>query len=473
MIVRNLSICVAGAFVLFAAPAEAAIMALTHVTIVDVEDGSRRADQTLIIKDGVISKIGAAGAVKIPAGAENVDGSGKFLIPGLWDMHVHSHREARWKYHYPLFLAYGVVGVRDAGSHLGSALAAMEWTKTNPIAPHVIWGSPIIDGAPQINSFGLSAEDAEAARILVREMKKYGFDFVKSYDRLTPEAYFALADEAKKQKIPLEGHVPLSLTPHDVIAAGQTVIDHLTLVVEGCSPEALALIHAAYAKAPREAESLAFLMDEKIVDVFADVDMASCRPLFNDFAAHQVWHVPTLIQMHGFFRADEPEVSSDPRIAFTTPSLAAEWKEWSETTDRGELAIGKKALAAQMRSIRALEDAGVGLLAGTDASSESFVFAGAGVHDEMKLMVEAGLTPLEALQTATINPLRYLGRKPGAPVISKGEAADLVLLDADPLADIANTTKISGVFAHRDFFDRAALDALLDLAKAEAAKGAN
>ena len=452
------------------APAGAKMVALRNVTIINVEDGSRQSDQTVIIKDGVISKIGDAGRVEIPAKAEEIDGTGKFLIPGLWDMHVHSHREGRWKYHYPLFLAHGVIGVRDAGSHLGSALAAMEWTKENPTAPHIVWGSPIIDGAPQINSFGLSAEDAASARILVREMKRYGFDFVKSYDRLTPEAYFAMADEAKKQKIPLEGHVPLSLTPQDVVAAGQTVIDHLTLVVEGCSPEAIALIHAEYEKAPREAESLGFLMNEKIVDGFADIDMAACRPLFEAFAARGVWHVPTLVQMRGFFHADEPAVSSDPRMAFTTPSLAEEWIEWGETADRRDLAIGKKAFAAQMRSIRALKDAGVGLLAGTDASSESYVFAGAGVHDEMKLMVDAGLTPLEALQTATVNPLLYLGRKSAARVISKGEAADLVLLSADPLVDIANTSMIAGVFAHRDYFDRAELDALLEEAKAEAAK---
>jgi imidazolonepropionase-like amidohydrolase len=452
-------------------PALAQTLAVTNVTILDVEDGTRRTGQTLVIKNDRISKVGPSAEIKTPKDAELIDGTGKYLIPGLWDMHVHSHREARWKYHYPLFLAHGVLGVRDAGSHLGSALAAMEWTKTNPIAPHIVWGSPIIDGAPQINSFGLSAEDAQSARILVREMKKYGFAFVKSYDRLTPEAYFALADEAKKQKIPLEGHVPLSLTPQDVVAAGQTVIDHLTLVVEACSPEALALIRKEYEKAPREAESLGFLMDEKIVNAFADVDMAACRPLFEEFAAHGVWHVPTLIQMYGFFRADEPEISSDPRIAFTTPALAAEWKEWSETADRGELAIGKRAFAAQMRSIRALQDAGVGLLAGTDASSESYVFAGGGVHDEMKLMVDAGLTPLEALQTATLNPLLYLGRTRATPVISKGEAADLVLLDADPLTDIANTTKIVGVFARGDYFDRGELDALLDDARAEAAKG--
>lgn len=462
---------IAAFFSLIAGEATAETFSIAGVTIIDVENGARREAQTVVIKDGRISKIGDTATIKKPAKATTIDAEGKFLIPGLWDMHVHSHREDRWRYHYPLFLAHGVIGVRDAGSHLGSALAAMEWTKDNPIAPHVIWGSPIIDGAPPVNTFGLSAENGEAARILVREMKRYGFDFVKSYDRLTPEAYLALADEAKKQKIPLEGHVPLSMTPQQTIEAGQRLIDHLTLVVEGCFPEAMALIGEAYNMAPRDADSLALLMDEKIVKAFTGTDLSACRPLYEEFAAHGVWHVPTLIQMYGFFRADEPAVYNDARIAFTTPAIAADWKEWSETADRKELAVGKRAFAAQMASIRVLADAGVGLLAGTDASNESYVFAGAGVHDELKLLVDAGLTPLEALQTATLNPRRYLGHDDETLLISKGEIADLVLLSADPLDDITNTLSIEGVFAKGGFFDRSALDALLEDAKREAAKG--
>ncbi|MEZ5892525.1 MAG: amidohydrolase family protein [Parvularculaceae bacterium] len=459
-------------FVAFVAglPASAETIALTHVTIVDVEDGTQRTDQTLLIRNGRIVKADSAGAVKTPADARMVDGSGKYVIPGLWDMHVHSHRAGRWKYHYPLFRAYGVTGVRDAGSHLGSALVAMERVKKDPLAPRVVWGSPIIDGAPQFNSFGLSAEDEASGRVLVRVLTGFGFDFIKVYDRLTPEAYFGIADEARKLGVPLEGHVPLSLAPNDVINAGQRLIDHLTLVVEACTPGALDVTHAEFAKAPAESDSLAILTDERIAAALPDYDAEGCKAMFGAFAGYGVWQVPTLVEMRGYFYADDPAVTNDPRISMIAPSVLAEWREWGETSDPRELANGKKMFAAQKAAMRAMQDAGVGILTGTDASNEPWVFAGGAVHDEMQIMVEAGLTPLEALQAATINPLRYLGRKRDAPVISKGEPADLVLLDADPLADISNTLRIRGVFTRGDYYGRDALDALIGDAKRAAAQ---
>ena len=451
--------------------ASAETVAITNVTIVDVEDGAHRVGQTVIIRNGRIAKVGASEAVSAPSGARLVDGGGKYLIPGLWDMHVHSHREERWKYHYPLFLAHGVIGVRDAGSHLGSALAARDRVKGDSLAPRVIWGSPIVDGAPPFNSFGLSAEDAASARKIVEVVDRYGFDFLKVYDRLTPEAYFALAAEAKKRGLRVEGHVPLSLAPADTIAAGQTLIDHLTLILEACLPGALDVVHEENAKAPREVDSLMLMMGDRIADALEGYDAQTCGALFSSLAANGVWQVPTLIEMRGFFSADDPAVVSDPRIAWAPPGVVEEWREWGESAGAHDLANGRRVFAAQMRMIRPMKDAGVGLLAGTDASNEPWVFAGAGVHDEMLLFVEAGLTPLEALQTATLNPLLYLGRKSDARLISKGEAGDLILLEADPLDDISNTLKIAAVFAHGLYHDRAALDALIVEAETEAKNG--
>lgn len=471
MNVRNLFFLIAFIFASSAAQAETETFALTHVTIIDVDSDSRRIDQTIIVRNGVISKTGDARDAKIPANAEIIDGSGKFLIPGLWDMHVHSHREDRWKYHYPLFLAHGVTGVRDAGSHLGSALAARERTKDDPLAPHVIWGSPIIDGAPQVNSFGLSAEDDASARALVREMRALGFDFIKTYDRLSAAAYHALADEAQKRKIPIEGHVPLSLSPDETTKAGQTVIDHLTLVLESCTPGALDLAHEEFAKAPSESDSLALMMDDRFADALGDYDAAKCERLFQSFAANGVWQVPTLVEMRGYFHADNPQVTSDPRAYFTTPALLADWRDFGADADPDDLANGKRVFAAQMSMTKQMRDAGVGLLAGTDASSEPWVFAGASLHDELKLFVDAGLTPLESLKTATINPLRYQGRDSGKTIIAKGQPADLVLLNADPTVDISATTNIEGVFKKGAYFDRAALDALIEQGKAEAVSG--
>jgi len=451
--------------------AGAETLIVRDVTIIDVETGGRRPDHAIIIRNGEISKVGPSADIKTPSDATVIDGREKFLIPGLWDMHVHSHRAERWKYHHPLFLAHGVTGVRDAGSHLGSALAAMKWTRDDPIAPRIIWGSPIIDGAPQVNSFGLSAEDEASARALVREMRRLGFDFIKVYDRLDKKAYQAIASEARARKMRLEGHVPLGLSPDETTAAGQMLIDHLTLVLEACTPGALDFVHQEFNASPAESDSLALMMDARFADALQRYDAEECDRLFRSFAANNVWQVPTLVEMRGFFHADDPAIVNDPRVALTTPRLLADWRAFGAEADPKELANGRKVFAAQMHMMRAMQDAGVGLLAGTDASSEPWVFAGASLHDELGLFVAAGLTPLEALQTATINPLRYLGRKKTSPVISKGERADLVLLDADPLTDIDATRRIAAVIKGGTLFDRAALDGLIERAKAEALEG--
>ncbi|MEZ5946941.1 MAG: amidohydrolase family protein [Hyphomonas sp.] len=453
-----------------ALPALAQSYVIRDVTVVDVETGTHRPGQTLIIEDGTIRAMRAEPETCASDDVVTIDGTGQYLIPGLWDMHVHSHRDRRWTYHYPLFRAFGVIGVRDAGSHLGSALAAMERARTDPLAPHVIWGSPIIDGAPPFNSFGLSAEDEASGRILVREIRKWGFDFVKVYDRLTPEAYHGIADEARQLGLRVEGHVPLALSPLGVVASGQTLIDHLTLVLEACTPGALDMVHEAQAKAPGDTDSLELLMDDRFASALDSYDAALCNAQFRQFADRQVWQVPTLIEMKGYFYADDPAVTGDPRADLTSPRLLAEWQEWGNEADPAQLANGRAVLDAQMRMIRPMQDAGVGLLTGTDASSEPWVFAGASVHDELAMFVAAGLSPAEALRTATINPMLYQGRSSEGALIAPGEQADLVLLDGDPLADISNTRRISAVFTQGQYYDRSALDALLDAAREAAAQ---
>lgn len=444
---------------------------IDNVTLIDVESGHYRQAQSLLIEDGLIQDIGPVGALAVPTSTVHVDGTGKYLIPGLWDMHVHSHREQRWTYHYPLFRAFGVVGVRDAGSHLGSALVAMERAQSDPLAPHVIWGSPIIDGAPPYNSFGVSAEDGDAGRRLVREFQRLGFDFIKIYDRLTPEAYRAIADEAELLGIGLEGHVPLALSPLETIDAGQRLIDHLTLILESCTPGMLEMAHAVQRDDPSGSDSLDLLMDDRFAAALPGYDAAACQLLFRSFAEHHVWQVPTLIEMRGYFHADDPNVTGDVRIDMTTPHLLESWKAWGVEADPAQLANGRKVLAAQMAMLRPMQNTGVGIMTGTDASSEPWVFAGSSVHDEMTLLVEAGLTPLEALQAATLNPLLYQGRGGNRLILSTGESADLVLLDADPLTDIDNIRHIVAVFARGQYHDRQALDALIERGRMAAAGG--
>lgn len=457
-----------GLVVIDAQPAAAQPTAIDHVTIIDVADGTRTYDRSIQFEDDRILAVGPSPKSHGPG--QRINGTGLFVIPGLWDMHVHSHRERRWTYHYPLYRAFGITGVREAGTHLGSALALRAQAKANPLAPRVIWGTPIVDGAPQVNSFGLSAEDETSARLLVRELHRLGFDFLKVYDRLTPDAYLGLTSEARQLGMPIEGHVPLALSPDVAITSGQRLIDHLTMVAEGCSPRTLAIVHRQNSEDPRESDSLSLLETDELESAMATFDAASCKPLIDRLAAAHVWQVPTFVQLEGFASASPP-AAWPARRDYVTPGLQKDWETAAKEADPIALAKRRRMLDIQLSLLKPMADAGVPILAGTDSSNEIWVFAGHSLHRELELFVSAGLSPLQAIQAATLNPRLYLGHDRSKPLISPGERADLVLFAADPTVDIANLATIRAVVARGSFHDRAALDNLLAGAK-ESAKGA-
>lgn len=435
-------------------------LAITNVTVVDVEDGRSRAARTVLIEAGRIRSVTESGSAHLPRGTTIVDGSGRFLVPGFWDMHVHSHRDQRWTYQHPLFVAHGVTGVRDAGTHLASALAWMQASSPDTVAPTVIWGSPPLDGPVPVLSFALGVESPAAADPVVELLRRSGFDFIKTYDRLPADTYRALARAAERADLRLEGHVPLGLSPSEAVAAGHDLIDHLTLVVESCSPGALERVHSQFHAGPDDADSMALLMDPAMAALLEGYDAATCRDLFATFARHSVWQVPTLVQLRGFVLPAESARLTSARTADAPPAVMAQWQAAAEEIDGRSLAAGAAMYRRQMALLRPMQDAGVRLLVGTDTSNEPWVFAGSSVHDEMALFVEAGLTPLEALQAATSSPLQYVGRARGGKAIDEGEVADLVLLDADPRIDIAATRTIRAVVLRGRLFDREALDQL-------------
>ncbi len=446
----------------------AGTLAVTNVTVIDVEDGRSRSDQTVVVEDGRILHVDDAERTQVPPGATVVDGVGRFLLPGFWDMHVHSHRQRRWTYHYPLFIAHGVTGVRDAGTHLASALGPMTADSRDPVAPTVVWGSPPLDGPTPVLSFGLVVEDDAAADDIASLMKRSGFDFIKTYDRLPPETYHALARAADREGLRIEGHVPLGMSPAEVAAAGHDLIDHLTLVVESCVPGALDHVHARVAANPSAADSMELLLDPALERLLQGYDVDRCRTLFEMFAELGVWQVPTLVQLRGFVLPDEARRLTAARAAETTPALLSDWMAATEDSDTASLAAGAAIYRRQLAALRPMQDAGVRLMVGTDTSSEPWVFAGSSVHDEMALFVEAGLSPLEALQAATLRPLQYAKRARSGRAIAAGEVADLVLLNADPRIDIASTRKIRAVVMRGQLFDRDTLDGLLEQARAAA-----
>ena len=465
-----LSLCLALAP--FAAAAQSDPLALTHVTVVDVESGSLRPDQTVIVRDGRIEWTGPAAQARVPAGARVVDATGRYAIPGLWDMHVHTSREGRALHFWPQFLAYGVTGVREMGSYLDS-LQYWRGRARQPgaVAPRIVYSSPMLDGNPPAWRHGYGVADSAAAVAAVDTMAALGFDFLKVYSRLSRDAYFSIARRARERGIPFAGHIPQSVTPLEASDAGQRSLEHLDermymTCVPGGQARLDAFLDARSSGAPRDSvnATLRRLMEAALIGA----DAETCRPVLQRLAANGTWITPTLAVARGFH--PPPELMADPRLRFVPAGLA---QRWASTRDSGEDADMERRINERMaRMVGLMQAAGVGILAGTDASDEAYVFAGSGLHDELQLLVDAGLTPLQALRAGTLNPARYLGALDLMGTVAAGKAADLVLLDADPLRDIRNTTRIFAVVARGRLIDAAERDRLLRVAEEEARRAA-
>lgn len=464
-----LSLCIA-----LAAPASAAAqeLALTHVTVVDVESGELRKDQTVLIRGGRIAWTGPAAEARVPAGARVMDATGKYAIPGLWDMHVHTSREGRAAHFWPQFLAYGVTGVREMGSYLDS-LQHWRARARHPGsgAPRIVFSSPMLDGDPPAWRHGYGVADSAAARTAVDSMAALGFDFLKVYSRLPRDAYFAIARRARERGIPFAGHIPRSITPLEASDAGQRSLEHLDermymACVRGGQPRLDALIDARSSGASRDSVNAA--LGRVIEAALAGADAETCRPVLERLRANGTWITPTLTVSRGL--QPTPEMMADARLRYVPAGLA---QRWASSADSGEEAdIERRVNERMARMVGLMQAAGVGILAGTDASDEAYVFAGSGLHDELALLVDAGLTPLQALQAGTLNPARYLGAADSMGTVAAGRVADLLLLDADPLRDIRNTMRIFAVVHAGRLIDAAERERLLRLAEQEAARAA-
>lgn len=450
-------------------------LAFTHVTVVDVRDGGLHADRTVVVRDGRVALVEPAVEASVPDGARVIDATGKFMIPGLWDMHVHAARAGRAPRFWPLLVAHGVTGIREMGSHLDSLLHwRAESEKEHARSPRIHWSSPMLDGSPPVRPMGRAVPDGEAARAAVDTMRKLGLDFLKIYERLDRDAYTALADEARKREIPFAGHVPLGVHPREASDAGQRSLEHVTDVATACVPEGRALFRAAGgvggSSGSESPEAARRSMEELMGTMaFAGPDPALCEPFLSRLATNGTWFTPTLTQSMG--RLVPSAYDGDARLRTVPPEVATAWRQSRGLDPEHEARFGQAILDNTLRMVGMAHRAGVGILAGTDASDEPYVFAGSSLHDELGLLVDAGLSPLAALQAATLEPARYLEAADSQGTVERGRVADLVLLDADPLDDIRNTRSIHGVVLKGRYLDREALDRLLAGADAGAPTG--
>jgi imidazolonepropionase-like amidohydrolase len=452
---RFFAACLMLAGALNAVNAAAATLAITHVTVIDATGAPPQPDMTVIVKDGRIVELGKSSAVKDPAAATTVDGAGKYLIPGLWDMHVHTvfgdWLPRNEKIALPLFVANGVTGVRDMGGDLDVLKVWRASIKAGRLlGPRMVIAGPMLDGPVPRFPSSAPVKDAAQGREVVDELTARGVDFIKIQSLIPRDGYFAAADEARKLGIVFVGHVPDAVRASEASNAGQKSIEHFTGIFEGCST-----IEDQLIKGPK---SLG-------VNV-KTYDPARAEALIALMAKNQTWQVPTLVWERGQWLVDDIDLSHDPLTKYAPPA----WKDrtWPmfvkdilKDMDTDPLAVRKQFVQMELDMTLAMFRAGVPFMAGTDTAAGVHVFPGFSLHQELGLFVRAGLSPMQALQTATLNPAKFLGTLADQGTVERGKVADLVLLDANPLDDIANTQKIRAVILAGRYFDRAALDRML------------
>jgi len=433
-------------------------VAIKDVAIIDVTNGKINKDQTVLIEGNKI--VSVSNKINIPQIATVIDGKGKYLIPGLWDMHSHSFTDRTFSWLFPLLIANGVTGVRDMATGMSFdsiRIIKKEVAEGNMIGPRF--------GANTQRTLGFMTgpsrmvETPEQGRELVRLYKQEGMDFIKAYNLLSREAYLAIVDEAKKQNIPVAGHIPFAITAREASDLGQVSIEHNIDIFLSCSSEEAAL--------RREQETIVSADPRpamrQIVEFKAmkSYDEKKAAAFFKLLKKNGTWICPTLVVFPRIMK-EEDESSTDSRLKYIPATFRQQWSNRMKQIPNKLTADEKKIFVQKyLMIVAAMYHAGVGILAGTDMMNP-YLFPGFSLHDELGLMVEGGLSPLEALQTATINAAKFLHKEKELGSIEKGMYADLVLLDANPLENISNIKKINAVIANGRLFQRSDLDKLLD-----------
>ncbi len=430
------------------------------VTVVDVEQGKLLPDQRVVIAGNRIQAVGNFQSISIPKGAQVVPAKGKYLIPGLWDMHTHPglveavvlNSDVRIPADVPylLFIANGVTGFRDAFAMV-------------PLDTLVLWQRQILAGTrvgpprqfhsgAAISEAGSCTRDPDLERLIgyvcvtagdsvdvdhiVQSLKKAGADWIKTYD-LGEQTYFLLAAAARRAGLRFGGHAP-NVSPLDAADSGASILDHV-------GPE-----HVG------ELDAMCFDPVQATVD--------ACRKVAEKFRQTNTWSTPTLSNRAiRWFRNASPRIISN-LLMQTINDFWTNFK-YNPTWLHGHEPIPLPATPDALRFgyLKIPMEVGLPILSGGDSEKAD---AGFKTHADMAIMVDRGLTPLAALQAATINPVRAVRATDSLGTVAPGKLADLVLLDANPLVDITNTTQISAVVANGRYFDRAALDGLVAQIKA-------
>jgi imidazolonepropionase-like amidohydrolase len=425
------------------------VLAFVDVNVIPMDRERVLRGQTVVVRDGRIVALGAAGSVSVPAGAARIEAAGRYLMPGLAEMHAHlpppQAGEAAIERTLFLYLAGGVTLARGMLGHPLHLELRERTARGELLGPHIVTSGPSFNGN--------SAPTPETAVRMVREQHAAGYDFLKIHPGLSRVTYDMMAATAAEIGIPFAGHVPLDVGLLRALEARQATIDHLDGYVEAMADLPAGLGAGFFGFAAMDQ------VDRSRIDALA----AATREA-------GVWNVPTQSLLEHLFGPDAPEtLATRPEMRYMPAATVQQWAQTAGNLRSAETFSAERAerfIELRRQLIHALHRAGAGLLLGSDAP-QIFNVPGFAIQHELRMLVDAGLTPYEALATGTRSPAVFFGQADDFGTVAVGRRADLVLLDADPLADIRNVSRIAGVMIHGRWLPAAEIERRLEAIAAE------
>jgi hypothetical protein len=442
----------------------------TNITIIDAVDGLRTG-QSVVITGNTITETGSADEVEEPSGATVIDGSGKYMIPGLWDAHVHiTNTEDLRPAMSPLFIVNGITYVRDTSAIFDTVLPLREQARaaseSNGMAPEVFISGPHIESEQISWASSVSAVSPDHAASIIDSLINADIDEIKLYELLPRDIYLEVLSIANEKGYNVSAHVPLSMDVVEASEAGLASMEHMQNLELSCSSDWESLLESRIQMIAEGADKSGNEMRGAIhqaqrLHAIQTYDEQRCETVINTLAANNTWQVPTLtittVPSHRLFASDDWKET----FRYLPETVRSAWLQQAESMaeqEPSEEDIAYKDWAYDI--IPKLAESGVGIMAGTDMPL-ALLTPGFSLHEELIMLADAGLSPMQVLEAATLRPAQYFGLEDQQGAIASGMAADLVILDANPLDNITNTKRINAVMRNGYLHTRDDLDHIL------------
>ena len=450
-------------------------LCIRNITTIDAKHGLQ-AEMTVVIKDNKILRVAKTSELPLSSANTIIDGTGKYLIPGLWDAHVHfAFIEELAPAMFDLFLGYGITSVRDTGGQIDFVKFWKDKAKSDPQnAPRVMIAGPLIDGTPNVydgssSSFpplSVRVPDVEATIAMVESLDSAGVDLLKAYEMLSPEKFKTITRMAREKGLKVTGHIPLSMDVISASNAGLNSIEHfrnLEMSVVANWEELLAERRELLKNKEKKSGGAlrSSLHQLQRYEAIENTDSLTLHKVLTVLKKNDTWQIPTLAlyRLFAYRSFEDPEYRKD--FKGLPLSVQRQWDSAIDAMKDTPLDVKtQKFTNWAMGMVPIMHDMGIHFMAGTDAPI-GFQVPGISLHEELSLYVEAGMTPLEALETATYLPAVYFNLQDELGLIQENMIADLLILDANPLETIENTKKINSVIKDGHLMNRNDLDDLL------------